>query len=212
MRSFNLAAIIVFVLTVFSVGAHANVPSELSFTVLRNGYAIGTHDYKFQNDGQRTVVEIVTDIKVKVAFITAYRFEHTTKEEWAGGKLISASSVSNDDGEKHKLKIAHDGNVLNIEGNGKKSQVELGSMPASLWHPDTVKSTDLMSTLDGHIMTVKVEDLGVEPVKVIDSEINAHHYRLSGDLERELWFDPKGTLVQVRFEGSDGSKIEYVLR
>jgi hypothetical protein len=42
--------------------------------------------------------------------------------------------------------------------------------------------------------------------------VEARHYQLSGELERELWYDAAGVLVQVRFKGKDGSDIRYELR
>jgi hypothetical protein len=35
---------------------------------------------------------------------------------------------------------------------------------------------------------------------------------MTGELERELWFDANSTLVRVRFHGRDGSDIELALR
>ena len=34
---------------------------------------------------------------------------------------------------------------------------------------------------------------------------------MKGDLERELWYDNKDRLVQVKFKGGDGSTINYIL-
>ncbi|WP_367272434.1 DUF6134 family protein, partial [Parvibaculum sp.] len=42
--------------------------------------------------------------------------------------------------------------------------------------------------------------------------VAATHYSVTGKLNRELWYDDKGVLVQVKFDGSDGSEITYVLR
>lgn len=202
-----------FLLSVFVLTAdsYANLPSSLSFTVLRNGDPIGKHEYTFKESGARTFVDIVTDIKVKIAFITAYRFEHEAKEEWFKDKLIKTSSKTNDDGDDHFLRVTKTKSALNIVGDGKESTAEYGIMPASLWNPETIKHTSLLNTLDGHIMSVNVDDLGTEDVPVKGEMVKAQHYRLSGDLERELWFDDRGLLVQVSFKGDDGSDISYVL-
>ncbi|NQU56411.1 MAG: hypothetical protein HQ513_04190 [Rhodospirillales bacterium] len=212
MRLLALVALLMISVIVFSTQSFANAPSDLSYTVLRNGDPIGTHAYSFKEKGSGLVVNINTDIKVKVAFLTVYRFEHQASEEWRRGKMVSTTSVTNDDGKDHKLKVSFGGNNLKINGDGKKSVAAYGAMPASLWHPDTVKNTVLLNTLDGTMMTVKIDDLGSDLVKVKGHEVSAQHYRLSGDLERELWFDPNGALVQVQFKGDDGSDISYELR
>ncbi|NQU72206.1 MAG: hypothetical protein HQ514_16755 [Rhodospirillales bacterium] len=212
MRLLTLVSFLAMAVIAFSTPSHATARSDLSYTVLRNGDPIGSHGYSFKEDGGRLVVDINTDIKVKVAFLTVYRFEHQASEEWHRGKLVSTTSVTNDDGENHKLKVSFGGSNLKIDGDGKKSVAAYGSMPASLWHPDTVKNSVLLNTLDGTMMSVKVDELGPEQVKVKGHDVSAQHYRLTGDLERELWFDPSGTLVQVRFKGDDGSDISYVMR
>ncbi|MBC8269131.1 MAG: hypothetical protein H8E36_10315 [Rhodospirillaceae bacterium] len=212
MRLLTLVAILMASVFISSSQTHANAPADLSYTVLRNGDPIGTHAYTFREKGARMVVDINTDIKVKVAFLTVYRFEHKAIEEWHRGKMVSTFSTTNDDGKNHKLKVSFGGNNLKINGDGKLSVAAYGAMPASLWHPDTVKNTALINTLDGKMMAITVDDLGQDQVMVKGRKIAARHYRLSGDLERELWFDPAGTLVQVQFKGDDGSDISYELR
>lgn len=212
MRLLTLVTSLVLSVFIFANDAFANLPSSLSFTVLRNGDPIGTHAYKFKEAGPRTYVDIVTDIKVKVAFLTVYRFEHEAREEWFKDKLVKTFSTTNDDGTDHTLNVSKTKGALNVDGDGKKSEAEYGIMPASLWHPETVKREMLLNTLDGKIMSVKVEDLGAEDVMVKGSAIQAQHFRLSGELERDLWFNAKGLLVMVRFKGDDGSDISYELR
>lgn len=197
---------------VFSAQAFAATPADLSFTVLRNGEVIGTHDYSFTKKGPGLVVDINTDIKVKFAFVTVYRFEHRAREVWNRGKMTSTTSTTNDDGKDHKLKVSFAGKKLKVNGDGKNSIVDYGAMPASLWNPETINNTTLLNTLDGTMMNVKVDELGNENVNVGGGQVAARHYQLSGDLQRELWFDNNDTLVMVRFKGDDGSTISYELR
>ena len=44
------------------------------------------------------------------------------------------------------------------------------------------------------------------------AERQAEHYKLTGDLARELWYDGDGVLRRVRFQAEDESTIEYVLQ
>jgi len=212
MRFVTMAASLMMAFGLMAGNTASAVPSDLSFTVLRNGSPVGTHAYKFNGEGDNTKVDITTDIKVKIAFITAYRFEHKASEEWSGGKMVATSTVTNDDGTDHVLKVGNGGNELIINGDGKETRARVGVMPASLWHPDTVKRPILLNTLDGHMMKVFSKKVGVEDVAVNGKTVPATHFVMSGELERELWFDDSGTLVQVRFKGSDGSEIVYVLK
>lgn len=174
-----------------------SIPSngKLAFDVVRKGKDIGDHSYSFSGKGSAFTVNVATDIVVKVPLIrtTAYSFQHNSVENWQGGKLQHLSSTTNDDGEPHQLKTA-----------GK------GTLPASLWNDDIVRSGKLMNTIDGKIMSIRVADLGTETVKTKGGAVAAHHYRLSGGLARDLWYDAEGNLAQVAFKADDGSTVMYI--
>ena len=42
--------------------------------------------------------------------------------------------------------------------------------------------------------------------------IPAHHYSMTGEFARELWYDKSRVLVKMSLTGKDDSKIDYVLR
>jgi len=85
--------------------------------------------------------------------------------------------------------------VLRGRVNGSPAEAPGGSLPASLWHPDTAKSLHLLDTVDGRVKPVTPEVLA------------ADHYRLTGGLEREVWTDADCALARVVFPARDGSRI-----
>ena len=174
-----------------------SLPSNgnLSFDVMRKGKDIGEHSYSFSGSKNAFTVKVATDVVVKVPLIrvTAYSFQHSSVESWKGGKLQQLNSKSNDDGEPHQLKT------------GNK-----GALPASLWNDDIVRSGKLMNTIDGKIMSVRIADFGTESVTTKRGAVSAHHYKLSGDLTRDLWYDEDGNLAQVAFKADDGSTVSYI--
>lgn len=185
----------------------------LSFTVLRDGEAVGTHVVRFQPAPDDSLnVSVDTNVVVKMAMIPVYRFEHRGREVWKDGHLVALASETNDDGTRHTLKVSGDPAGLAVTGDGAASRMPVETLPASLWNSGTVARSSLMNTLDGHAMTVRIADLGGEAVSVNGRTVPAHHYAMTGDLSRELWYDGSGTLVQVRFKAKDGSDIQYVLR
>lgn len=215
LRSLALAALIT---TAAATAAHAAaIPAdgELDFTVLRDGEEIGTHVLRFASgtDGNLDV-DVATDIAVEVMFVTVYRFEHQGHEHWQDGRLFTLTSTTDDDGEAHDLVVNATGDTLAVADNGAAEQRPGDLLPASLWNDGIVagERTTLLNTLDGSAMDVSVEYLGDEQVEGEDGPVAARHYRLTGDLARELWYDQQGVLVKVRFSGEDGSDIQYVLR
>ncbi len=55
-------------------------------------------------------------------------------------------------------------------------------------------------------LSVKVKDLGDEQIDYRGQQIKAHHYEISGDYDRDVWFDAD-KVVRIKFFGSDHSTI-----
>ena len=182
---------------------------KLAFTITRNGKPIGSHIYKFQRDGERMTVDIKTDIDFRFLSLPVYRFRHESREIWDGKQLLRLVSNTDDNGEPVTLDVRAEGKVLKI---GEEVEVDAEAVPASLWSPLVVERHKLLDTVNGTVLATKAEDLGVETLTVGEQTISAHRYRLSGDYERDLWYDSRdGTLVRVLFKAEDGSDVEYVL-
>jgi len=186
--------------------------SDLRFTVLKDGDPIGTHEIVIHRSGDRQTVSIDTAVVVRVAFVPVYRFEQTASEVWQNGRILSLESKTDDDGTNHSMAATAGGMSLEVTGDGKHSQVDPDIMPASLWNREIVDRHALLDTIDGSVITVNVADLGASTLSSGDTRIVAEHYRMTGQFERDLWFDPSGRLVQVEFKAQDGSDILYRLQ
>ncbi len=182
----------------------------LDFTVLRNGTEVGRHEMLFRSEADGLKIDIRTNVAVKVAFITAYRFEHEGHEVWQGAHLARLWSKTNDDGTKHVLDVTAGGDSLVVMADGKEPEKSSASIPASLWNERIVQQKSILNTLDGSRMAIQVADLGTEIVLVKGAKVPARHYAITGDLQREVWYDAQNVLVKVRFKAKDGSDIEYL--
>ena len=92
----------------------------LVFEILRNGEAIGTHTYRFDQSEERTEVRIKPDIDFRLLFIPIYKFEHASREVWQDGRLTSLESNTNENGTPVKLEVHRDENslmVISEDGN-----------------------------------------------------------------------------------------------
>ena len=59
---------------------------------------------------------------------------------------------------------------------------------------------------------VKVKDVGMETITIRGEKIEAHHYSMTGQIKREIWYGADGRLEKMQFPGKDGSEILVVLR
>ena len=189
------------------------VPNQpLAFTVLRNGEPVGTNTITFQQTPAGLQVDVKTAIVVKITVIPVYRFEHEGHEVWQGDHLVSLRSATNDDGTPHHLAVEAKGDGLEVKGDGYTGPAAMGAIPGSLWNPAVPRQSVLLNSLDGKLMNVATKDLGEETVTVRGTAAKARHYVVDGDLKRDLWYDPDGTLVQIHLKAKDDSDILYVLR
>jgi hypothetical protein len=192
----------------------AVVPDDgkLDFAVLRDGEKIGSYKLSFEQKADRLDVKVKTRIKVKLAFITLYHFDHDGHEVWQDGKLVQMETKTDDDGTDHKLKVAANGaGALRVICDGEEMVADANAIPASLWNPAFIQNGNLMDSLVGKPLNVNVTKVGEETVSAKGRSIKAHHYSLTGDLARELWYDETGMLVRMTLVGEDGSQIQYVL-
>src|SRR3954447_9707357 len=105
---------------VFASAAQAGgEDTTLNFAVTRNGDRIGTTTLRLQRDGQNLVADIATQVQVKIASITVYRFEQRETERWTDGKLVALQAVTDDNGTVHRVSAASNGDKLLVNANGK---------------------------------------------------------------------------------------------
>lgn len=177
-----------------------------TFDISRDGNKIGTELVEIDRQGDTTNVKLTTHISVVIMFIEAYRFDHSATETWTGGQLVSYKSMTDDNGKKHSVLAVADGDKLALDVDGTHSETARDLIPASLWSKDFVDRTNMFDSDTGKELTIKVKDLGDEALVQHGTKIEAHHYKISGDLDRDLWFDGD-TLVRIKLLGSDHSTI-----
>ena len=184
---------------------------KLAFTVTRNGTPIGSHVYTFDRHGSRTDVEIRTNIDFRLLSLPVYRFKHESHEVWDGDRLVRLVSNTDDNGEPVALDVRAEGQVLKVGAQDQAVDVDANAVPASLWNRDVVRRGRLLDTVNGDLMKTTATDLGDDTVTVGGKKIPARRFRLSGEYNRDLWYDRRdGALLRVQFEARDGSEVEYI--
>ena len=88
----------------------------------RNGEQIGSTTVKLQRNGDQTIAETATNVQVKIAFMTVYRYEQRLTERWVGGKLAALSAVTDDNGRIHRVSATRSGDTLTVNADGKSAR------------------------------------------------------------------------------------------
>jgi len=182
---------------------------ELRFSVVRNGEAVGSHIVKFNRDGDEVVVHTDFEIAVDFLFLTAYRYRYDSRARWRGDQLLDLEAVTDDDGDVSVVMARRQQDFVEILGPGGPISAPSPLFPTNHWHAAVIDQTQVLNTITGRVNRVTIVELGEATVETESGGIPATHYRYAGDLNTEVWYDPKGRWVKLRFAGEDGSTIEY---
>src|SRR5262245_2286177 len=117
---------------------------KLTYAIVRDGSQIGSQVTTFQRNGDSLMVHTSVNIKVSLLGITIYRFDHVADEEWKAGELERLTTKTNDDGDDRVVDLKAVDGKLKGTYNGQAREFPSSLIPASLWHPGTVKQTQLL--------------------------------------------------------------------
>ena len=184
----------------------------LTYDVLREGERIGTHTMSFERMGEELTVRTETNVDFTTFIVFDINWTHQSVEIWSDGGLKEFTSFTNEDGRKRQVHARRNGDRLIVNSTGGRREFPANVIPGTLWHPDTIRQQQILDPIKGRMRKVKVTDRGVEPVKVEGRTVQARHYQMRGDLERDFWYDRDGTVVKVEFPITDGSEVTLLLR
>jgi hypothetical protein len=180
---------------------------EIDFMVLRHGQVIGGHRIRFTRDSGDLVVRSDIEVRLSLLGTTLFRFVHHAEEVWREGWLHAVVSDTDDDGARYRVRAERVDGIFQGKVNGAAFTVSGYIIPASLWHRDTPAVEILFDLVDARPKVIRGRLLGEEEVRSRGRAVTAKHYVLTGQLQRELWYDLDCNLVGAAFPARDGSRI-----
>ena len=200
--------VLVMALALAPASLHADPQAQrFAYAIMRNGAQIGQHEMAITTQGESVTVDFRTQIKVKVMFVNAYSFGYAGREIWTQNSFASFQSKTNDNGAQHAVSATADGDKTVISADGKIVNGPGDVIPASFWNMAFLTRSNFFHTENGQLLKISVIDLGKEQLATRMGPRLGHHYRLMGGLERDLWFDQRGTPLRYQLKGSDNSLI-----
>ncbi|WP_430401432.1 DUF6134 family protein [Hyphomonas sp.] len=184
---------------------------EIRFDVLRNGKPFGSHSVAFDLAADGTLTA-TTGVRLKAGLgpITVFKYELDATETWKQGQLVGLTGAVDDSGKDGSVEASRDGETLQVKGTEYSGAVPLGILPSSHWNIAQTEATQLLSTEDGELIKVNVEDKGADTVMVGGQAVDARRYMMDSDIDVDLWYDDQGRWVKLAFEAR-GQQIEYAL-
>ncbi len=183
---------------------------DLRFRVLRDGSEIGAHSIAFQSAGDRLTVRSAIRLQVKVAFITAFRYEHDGEEIWENGRIVSLRTRTDDDGPKYEVTGAPDGTGFRVVGPGGPYVCRAGMLTSgAVWHPDYVRQSAIINVEQGGEMGLSSRKLAEEPVASAGGQVMAQKYRMvTPQCGGFVWYDSAMRWLRADVE-IKGEKLKY---
>jgi len=186
--------------------------ARLSFDVFRDGSRIGSHSISFLRESPESMsVEIDINLEVKFGPFTVFDFSHRNTTEWKNGHLWRMQSVTNDNGDYHEVNAKNTGELLQVSGSGIDTySIGPNILPTTYWMASTVMQSELINSQTGERIDIKVREVGREDISAPGGLVPAKRYKMTGDLEIDLWYDDNGILAGLAFRAR-GSDVTYRL-
>jgi len=186
---------------------------SIIFDAYRKGKFVGTHEVGFRRERDQIEVRSLFKLKIKLLFITAYRFQYESIGRWKNGKCISLVAKTNDNGRESNVEAVLDGGRLLVDGPQGRELATHWVYPTNHWNAGVLEVGTVLNTITGHLSDVEIVSRGIDQVDTVAGPVKAEHFEYTGELhDTHVWYDSVGHWVKLVFKARDGSDIEYRCR
>lgn len=190
---------VIALLCVLLAPVFATAAEPISYVILKDGEPIGHETVAMSTDGDRTTVEVRTETRVKVLFLD-FHYSHRREEVWRAGRLERMVADTDDDGTIHHIDVTSDKGATTLTLDGVVKEMPGDALPLSLWSKAILDRKVLYGVSDAAPYHVTIQSLGAGTVVRQGQPVTAQQYRISGDVERDLWYGDDGLLLKTAFQ------------
>jgi hypothetical protein len=108
-----------------------------------------------------------------------------------------------------QITVRPDGDGYIRTVNGRIDKFDSSMAVLAFWNKDTLRHHAFFSVVEDKTLQASFEFAGKDKITIAGVALAVDHYRMTGDEERELWYDATGHIAKVRLHRL-GSEIEYV--
>lgn len=185
---------------------------EWNFEVFLGDSKVGYHKFRLEQDNDRQKLISEANFKVKLLFLTLYKYQHENFETWDGECLQYIESRTNANGKKFSVLGSQGPDTFEVQATGLRNEVPGCVKTFAYWNPDFLKESALMNPQTGEILPVIVEPPAMETFTVRGEEIEAQRYQLTAKgINLELWYSKDREWLGLESTTKDGRTIRYEL-
>ena len=188
-------------------------PREWNFQVYLNDSPIGFHNFRLNPQENGYELETEAKFKVKVLFVTAYRYQHENVETWRNGCLERIEARTNDNGDRFRVVGQRDVDGFDLAANAGPDSLDTGCVRTfAYWDLAALQDTQLLNSQTGAYQPVEVNLVGRESIEVAGEPVVADRYSLDAEgLDLDLWYTPEGEWLALTSTVEKGRQIRYEL-
>lgn len=182
------------------------------FDVYLNDKMVGKHYFEVTDVAGTKRVQSEADFKYKVLFISAYRYEHTSSEQWANDCLLGFEAKTNANGKRSEVSGQKTGAGFTVNKGENPVQLPECIMSFAYWNPEFLGQTQLLNPQTGDYVEVSVEHVAEELLEVRGQPVPAKRFRLTAyEVDLTLWYSADDQWLALESVAKGGHIIRYEL-
>jgi hypothetical protein len=182
------------------------------FEVTRDGKPIGIQTVTLKRDGDTLTVTTESAIAVKMLGVVVYRLHQVLTETYQGRRLVSVAAMTKDPEGVRAGEIRREGDQWTGKLGKQHRSFECDCETSTMWQRASLEGRTMMiEASQAKPRSVTIEDKGAETLDLPEGRVETRRFSVTGEIEREVWYDPAGNLVAAQQQGSDGSLIRQNL-
>lgn len=183
------------------------------YRVYRNRKPIGFHTIYFARKPHELVINVESEMAVKLLGISLYSRRYRSEEIWSGGELVQMTTSINDSrAGTRTIEAVSRGDYLQVEDSVRDSTFTsaLADHASNHWHPGAVSARRIFHVLHGRLYQGPPKSQGWERVVLDGGDVvSARRFDYFAGFNASVWYDADWRWVKLSFQADDGSTLEY---
>lgn len=181
-------------------GACVPKPGRYDFVIEVSGLGrVGSLTGIVKAEGDRTVIDVATEIVVRVAGVVVHRHVETRHTRWGKHGLAAYRATVRSNGKLEKIDVVREGNRLVADRNGTKTNLPGDAVPGFPWAPCIVARPRIFGLRSLRISPITQTGRSSASVRIAGKDVPAQELRFSSPKGWIMWFGPDGTLLRHAF-------------
>ncbi len=206
------------VITFGSAGSQQQ--TTYNFRVLLDNKPIGFHQFDLsQNDSVQKVASEAS-FDVKLLFITAFKYRHSSYETWNNNCLTAIEATTNSNGKRQEVKGDRVESVLQIGRSLGEKNLDGCVQTFAYWNPNILDADRLLNSQTGEYVDVEVTRVGSDQLMLGSASVEAVKYKIESDPQYEgkpvditLWYDAgETTWLALESQAKGDRTLRYELQ